>query len=76
MLQQQKDLPVVRQMLTKAKEILGYDLEDVIAKGPEEKLSQTKYCQPAMYVANLAAVEQLKLEEEEKVSRCRAVAGL
>ncbi|CAL1162371.1 unnamed protein product, partial [Cladocopium goreaui] len=38
MLQQQKDLPVVRQMLTKAKEILGYDLEDVIAKGPEEKL--------------------------------------
>merc|ERR1719436_1518459 len=34
------------------------------------------YCQPAMYIAGLAAVEQLKLDDPEQVSRCMAVAGL
>ncbi|CAJ1433721.1 unnamed protein product, partial [Effrenium voratum] len=47
MLRQQKDLPAVRQMLSKAKEILGYDLEELLMNGPEDKLAQTKHCQPA-----------------------------
>mmetsp|Transcript_129080 Transcript_129080/g.306202 ORF Transcript_129080/g.306202 Transcript_129080/m.306202 type:complete len:522 (-) Transcript_129080:91-1656(-) len=76
MLRQQKDLPAVRQMLSKAKEILGYDLEELLMNGPEDKLAQTKHCQPAMYIAALAAFEQLKLEEEDKATRCQAVAGL
>ncbi|CAJ1362096.1 unnamed protein product [Effrenium voratum] len=69
MLRQQKDLPAVRQMLSKAKEILGYDLEELLMNGPEDKLAQTKHCQPAMYIAALAAFEQLKLEEEDKATR-------
>ncbi|CAJ1416046.1 unnamed protein product [Effrenium voratum] len=68
MLRQQKDLPAVRQMLSKAKEILGYDLEELLMNGPEDKLAQTKHCQPAMYIAALAAFEQLKLEEEDKAT--------
>ncbi|CAE7504337.1 MCAT [Symbiodinium sp. KB8] len=76
MLQKQKDLPAVKAMLAKAKEVLGYDLAEILQNGPEDKLAETKYCQPAMYIAGMAAFEQLKLEEEDKVSRCRAVAGL
>ncbi|CAE7663598.1 MCAT [Symbiodinium sp. CCMP2592] len=71
-----KDLPAVKAMLAKAKEVLGYDLAEILQNGPEDKLAETKYCQPAMYIAGMAALEQLKLEEEDKVSRCRAVAGL
>jgi len=76
MLRSLKDLPAVRQMLETAKKVLGYDLEDIMLNGPAEKLAQTKFCQPAMYVANLAALEKLKLEEPDKVERCQAVAGL
>mmetsp|Transcript_60856 Transcript_60856/g.135928 ORF Transcript_60856/g.135928 Transcript_60856/m.135928 type:complete len:522 (+) Transcript_60856:66-1631(+) len=76
MLKKQKDLPPVRAMLSKAAQALGFDLEEVIVNGPDDKLAQTKYCQPAMYIAGLAALEQLKMEEPDKVSRCSAMAGL
>merc|ERR1712151_369644 len=36
----------------------------------------TKHCQPAMYIAGLAALEQLKLDEPSKVNSCVAMAGL
>merc|ERR1719436_2227442 len=49
---------------------------EICLEGDEETLAQTKYCQPAMYIAGLAALEQLKLDAPEKVSRCQAVAGL
>lgn len=45
-------------------------------EGPEETLAQTKFCQPAMYVAGLAALEHFKLNSPEKVERCMAMAGL
>merc|ERR1719428_1551790 len=36
----------------------------------------TKFCQPAMYIAGLAAVEMLRASDPSKVSRCQAMAGL
>jgi len=71
-----KDLPAVQEMLTKAKDILGYDILDICLNGPEEKLEATKHCQPAMYIAGLAAIEQLKADDPSKVDDCKAVAGL
>ncbi|CAE8607856.1 unnamed protein product [Polarella glacialis] len=71
-----KEIPAVSNMLEKANQVLGYDLAELMMNGPAEKLAQTKFCQPAMYVANLAALEKLKLDEPEKVSRCTALAGL
>ena len=76
MLKDVKDLPAVAEMFAKAKGILGYDLLDIITNGPEAKLTETKYCQPAMFIAGLAAVEKLKQTKPEVVSRCRATAGL
>ena len=35
---------------------LGYALSDIIFNGPEEKLTQTKYCQVAIYTMSCAAL--------------------
>jgi [acyl-carrier-protein] S-malonyltransferase len=37
-----------------AKTILGYDLLALCAEGPEEKLRETRYSQPAIFVTNIA----------------------
>lgn len=76
MLKDVKGLPAVAEMFRKAQEILGYDLLDIITNGPEETLTQTKYCQPAMFIAGLAAVEKLRQTNPEIVDGCRATAGL
>ncbi|CAK9000035.1 Malonyl-CoA-acyl carrier protein transacylase [Durusdinium trenchii] len=66
----------VQDMLEKANNMLDFNLLDLCLKGPEPELERTKACQPAMYVAGLAAVEKLRAEKPEKVERCQAVAGL
>ena len=76
MLKKQMSIPAVAAMFAKAKTILGYDLQALIADGPIEKLTETKYCQPAMFIAGLAAVEQLRLDDPASVDGCRATAGL
>lgn len=76
MLSEVQHLPPVREMLQQAKDILGYDLLQVCLEGPEERLQDTLYCQPAMYVAGLAAVEKLKVEDSKAVQRPMALAGL
>ena len=43
-------VPKVKDMLSKATEILGYDLLKMCLEGPEEKLAETRYCQPAMFL--------------------------
>ena len=57
--------PNVSKMYKIAKDILGYDLLDVCTKGPLEKLSKTVYCQPAIFVTSLAAVEKLRDEHPQ-----------
>eukprot|EP00933_Yihiella_yeosuensis_P081459 TRINITY_DN95074_c0_g1_i1.p1 TRINITY_DN95074_c0_g1~~TRINITY_DN95074_c0_g1_i1.p1 ORF type:complete len:527 (-),score=106.54 TRINITY_DN95074_c0_g1_i1:32-1612(-) len=76
MMESLKDIPAVQDMLNTASKVLGYDLADVMSNGPEDKLAQTKFCQPAMYIASLAALEKLRIDEPEKVSRCSSIAGL
>lgn len=76
MLSDVKDLPEVKKMLGKAKDILGYDLLKLCLDGPEEELGQTKYCQPALFVGGLAGLEKLKKEKGDEVSRMQCVAGL
>lgn len=44
----------VRNLFSAASEALGYDLADVCFNGPEEKLKQTSYTQPAVLVHSLA----------------------
>lgn len=73
-----KDLlkfPIVRDLFEAANEVLGYNLLKLCMEGPKEKLDQTKYCQPAIMVSSLAAVERLKEERPQALESCVATAG-
>lgn len=50
----------VKQLFNTANEILSYDLLGLCLKGPKAKLDKTMYCQPAVFVASLAALEKYK----------------
>jgi len=63
-------------MLASAQTVLGWDLKDLCLNGPEAKLAETKFCQPAMFVAGMAGVEIMKQTRREMVERVQAVAGL
>lgn len=58
-----KDVPKAQELFTTASDILGYDLLDICTNGPKEKLDSTVVSQPAIFVASMAAVEKLRLEE-------------
>jgi [acyl-carrier-protein] S-malonyltransferase len=42
------------QCFAAAKTILGYDLLAICEQGPQERLTETRYAQPAIFVANVA----------------------
>ena len=53
-------IPECQALFARASEILGYDLAELIRDGPQEKLDQTLYAQPAVFVTSLAHVEKAK----------------
>jgi len=69
-------LPVVQEMCEKARGVLGYDILQLCLNGPESCLMQPEHCQPAMFLAGLASMEQLRSINEEAVVRVQAMAGL
>jgi [acyl-carrier-protein] S-malonyltransferase len=69
-------VPAARALFDRAADVLGYDLYKLCTEGPAAKLDSTVYSQPALYVAGLAALEQLKQNSPELVERCSAAAGL
>jgi len=70
-------LPAVRDMLIIAEKVLGWDPKELMLKGPEDKLAETKYCQPCMFIAGMAGLESMKAgEKKECVERPQATAGL
>ncbi|HVA38209.1 MAG TPA: ACP S-malonyltransferase [Candidatus Dormibacteraeota bacterium] len=49
-----KAFPASADLFRRAERVLGYDLFALTQLGPEERLRETQYSQPAIYVANLA----------------------
>ena len=45
-----------RAIFDAADEALGYSISDIVFNGPEEKITQTIYCQPAIYTMSCAAL--------------------
>ena len=54
--------PAARELFEKADAILGRDLSRICFEGPEAELTQTKNCQPALFVHGLACLESLRAE--------------
>lgn len=69
-------LPQARQLFQEASDLLGYDLLDVCANGPAERLNSTVVSQPALFVASLAALESLKQSNPQVFGESAAAAGL
>jgi [acyl-carrier-protein] S-malonyltransferase len=69
-------VPAARALFDRAAPILGYDLFKLCTEGPAVKLDATDHSQPALFVASLAALEQLKRDSPEVVEKCAATAGL
>src|SRR5262245_16608624 len=71
-----QSLPAAKALFDRAADLLGYDLLAVCASGPKERLDSTVVSQPAIYVASLAALEQMKQDDPAAVAECAACAGL
>jgi [acyl-carrier-protein] S-malonyltransferase len=66
--------PEAAQLFERADQILGRSLSRIAFDGPEEELTQTKNCQPALFVHGLACLAALKKELGD--FPVQAVAGL
>jgi len=60
-----------RGMVRQADEALGYALSDVMFEGPEEELTRTSHCQPALYLHGLMGLAMLR----ERLPDLRVVAA-
>ena len=69
-------VPAARRLFEEADDLLGYDLAEVCAKGPAEKLNSTVISQPAIFVCSLAALEALRATDPTAEAECVAAAGL
>ena len=47
--------PAAADLFARAQRVLGYDLLALVEHGPEERLRETQYAQPAIFVTNCAA---------------------
>lgn len=54
--------PQAKQVFDRAEQILGYSIAQICFEGPEEKLTQTVYAQPAIYVTSCAVLSVIKSE--------------
>lgn len=67
--------PQVKDMYDLASSILGYNLLSICLEGPKETLNKTEYCQPAILVTSLAALEKLKQTTPNAIDSCVSTAG-
>ncbi|MBK8859118.1 MAG: ACP S-malonyltransferase [Opitutaceae bacterium] len=66
--------PAARAVFDEANRVLGWDLAKLCFEGPEADLTQTKICQPALYVHGLALLAALK--EQGKLPEINYALGL
>jgi [acyl-carrier-protein] S-malonyltransferase len=71
-----QSLPAANDLFARASSVLGYDLLAVCEHGPAERLNATDVSQPAIFVASLAALEQLTATEPDAAVPVFATAGL
>lgn len=71
-----KKSPAAAALFKRASEHLSYDLLQLCAEGPAERLNSTVCSQPALFVCSIAALQQLQEENPEAIESAVATAGL
>lgn len=66
--------PAAKAVFDEANQVLGWDLAKLCFEGPEAELTQTKVCQPALFVHGLAALAALR--EQNKLPEVKFAFGL
>ena len=67
---------VARSLFDEASQTLGYDLLQLCAEGPADRLNATDVSQPAIFVASLAGLEQLQHDQPDVIEAVTDTAGL
>ena len=52
--------PVCRSLFEEADDVLGYSLSKICFEGPQEELTKSNHCQPAIFVASIACYRALE----------------
>ncbi|MGH7959751.1 MAG: acyltransferase domain-containing protein, partial [Opitutaceae bacterium] len=65
-----------RKLYEEANAVLGWDLTRISFEGPETELTQTKVCQPALFVHGIATLAALREAGKIPPGEPRAAAGL
>ncbi|MEM8867590.1 MAG: ACP S-malonyltransferase [Verrucomicrobiota bacterium] len=65
---------IAKSLYDEANEVLGWDLKGICFEGPDEALTETKVCQPALYVHGYAIFSILK--SRAKLDDLSAACGL
>ncbi len=65
----------VKEFYKKANEILGYDITKIIFEGPQEKLIQTEYTQPSIFLTSYIIFEVFKNNYPKILEDTSFVAG-
>ena len=68
--------PAAKKVYDRAAGLLDFDILHVCFEGPEEKLTQTRYSQPAIFVTSMAALAVLQEHPKHKNFTARFAAGL
>ncbi|MGE9294217.1 MAG: ACP S-malonyltransferase [Puniceicoccales bacterium] len=66
--------PKARELFEQADEVLGWSLTKACFEGPDELLTETRVCQPALYLHGVVAVESMK--ERGLLPEISAASGL
>lgn len=67
---------IAKDLFDQASDILGYDLKQLCASGPMERLNETVYCQPALFVTGMAAAAVYAQLHAETAAKIQVSAGL
>lgn len=63
-----------RAVYDKASDLIGFDLKKICFEGPQDKITQTRFAQPAIFVSSMAALAAFEARGESVEPR--AAAGL
>lgn len=69
-----EQIPAAAEIFNKANKILGWSLSDICFNGPENKLTETRYCQPAIYTMSAACLKAFAEKNSQIIPA--ATAGL
>ena len=68
--------PAAMTLFDQASEILGFDLAQLCIEGPEARLNETVFSQPALFVVGMAAASVMRDQHPQRISAVKAAAGL